>query len=187
VRFASALATNDKLLTKHVREVSQRLKQSDKNSEHKNPYKMAIFPVGIPYSLQKPKNSYCRDIAIFPCEWQHWPWRPHTKFYCSTSPPQDNTTGARGDLNHIFTLRLRTCSKIFEPGVKRNFWPLRIFWLFCRLFCFSEYRNKVWRLLYWCVMWKLKLFGKMSMVNQWFIVSYDSANKQKHHKSHRMQ
>jgi len=27
-----------------------------------------------------------------------------------------------------------------------------------------------------------------SMVNgQWFIVSYDSANKQKHHKSHRMQ
>jgi len=26
------------------------------------------------------------------------------------------------------------------------------------------------------------------MVNgQWFIVSYDSANKQKHHKSHRMQ
>jgi len=65
VRFASALATNDKLLTKHVREVSQRLKQSDKNSEHKNPYKMAIFPVGIPYSLQKPKNPYCRDIAIF--------------------------------------------------------------------------------------------------------------------------
>ena len=28
----------------------------------------------------------------------------------------------------------------------------------------------------------------MPMVNgQWFIVSYDSANKQKHHKSHRMQ
>jgi len=28
----------------------------------------------------------------------------------------------------------------------------------------------------------------LSMVNgQWFIVSYDSANKQKHHKSHRMQ
>jgi len=27
-----------------------------------------------------------------------------------------------------------------------------------------------------------------AMVNgQWFIVSYDSANKQKHHKSHRMQ
>jgi len=152
-----------------------------------DPYKMAIFPVGIPYPLQKPKNPYCRDIAIFPCEWQHWPWRPHTKFCCSTSPPQDNTTGARGDLSHIFTLRLRTCSKIFEPSVKRNFWPLRIFWLFCRLFCLSEHRNTVWRLLFWCVMWKLKLFGKMSMVNQWFIVSYDSANKQKHHKSHRMQ
>jgi len=30
--------------------------------------------------------------------------------------------------------------------------------------------------------------GQWSMVNgQWFIVSYDSANKQKHHKSHRMQ
>jgi len=30
--------------------------------------------------------------------------------------------------------------------------------------------------------------NKWSMVNgQWFIVSYDSANKQKHHKSHRMQ
>jgi len=32
------------------------------------------------------------------------------------------------------------------------------------------------------------LRNKPSMVNgQWFIVSYDSANKQKHHKSHRMQ
>jgi len=31
-------------------------------------------------------------------------------------------------------------------------------------------------------------FTTISMVNgQWFIVSYDSANKQKHHKSHRMQ
>jgi len=32
-------------------------------------------------------------------------------------------------------------------------------------------------------------FGKVrSMVNgQWFVVSYDSTNKQKHHKSHRMQ
>ena len=30
--------------------------------------------------------------------------------------------------------------------------------------------------------------GQWSMVNgQWFIVSCDSANKQKHHKSHRMQ
>jgi len=27
-------------------------------------YKMAIFPVGIPYSLQKPKNSYCRDFSL---------------------------------------------------------------------------------------------------------------------------
>jgi len=33
---------------------------------------------------------------------------------------------------------------------------------------------------------KCQLSG--SLVNgQWFIVSYDSANKQKHHKSHRMQ
>ena len=30
-------------------------------------------------------------------------------------------------------------------------------------------------------------FFSLKMVNgQWFIVSYDSANKQKHHKSHRM-
>jgi len=30
--------------------------------------------------------------------------------------------------------------------------------------------------------------AQCSMVNgQWFIVSYDSTNKQKHHKSHRMQ
>jgi len=25
-----------------------------------NPHKIAIFPVGIPYTLQKPKNPYCR-------------------------------------------------------------------------------------------------------------------------------
>jgi len=25
---------------------------------------MAIFPVGIPYSLQKPKNPYCRDFSL---------------------------------------------------------------------------------------------------------------------------
>jgi len=30
---------------------------------------MVIFPAGIPYSLQKPKNPYRRD---FSSEWQHW-------------------------------------------------------------------------------------------------------------------
>jgi len=29
-----------------------------------NPYKIAIFLVGIPYSLQKPKNPYCRDFSL---------------------------------------------------------------------------------------------------------------------------
>ena len=28
-----------------------------------DPYKIAIFPVGIPYSLQKPKNPYRRDFS----------------------------------------------------------------------------------------------------------------------------
>jgi len=43
-------------------------------------------------------------------------------------------------------------------GVKRNFWPLRNFWpvIVIQLFCFSKYRNKVWQLLFWCVLWKLK-------------------------------
>jgi len=30
-------------------------------------------------------------------------------------------------------------------------------------------------------------FSERQKNGQWFIVSYDSANKQKHHKSHRMQ
>jgi len=33
----------------------------------------------------------------------------------------------------------------------------------------------------------LLLSHSLSFNGQWFIVSYDSANKQKHHKSHRMQ
>jgi len=51
-----------------------------------------------------------------------------------------------------------------QAGVKRNFWPLRNFWpiIVCHLFFFSEYRDKVWRLLFWCVLCKLKLFGYMS-------------------------
>jgi len=28
------------------------------------PYKMEIFPAGIPYSLQKPKNTFCRDFSL---------------------------------------------------------------------------------------------------------------------------
>ena len=46
-------------------------------------------------------------------------------------------------------------------GVKRNFWPWRNFWpiIVCQLFCFAEQRNKVWRLLVWCVLCELKLFG----------------------------
>ena len=36
-----------------------------------DPWKMAIFPLGIPYSLQKPKNRNSRDFSY---EWQHcWP------------------------------------------------------------------------------------------------------------------
>jgi len=35
---------------------------------------------------------------------------------------------------------------------------------------------------------KEKMLNPKAMINgQWFIVSYDSVNKQKHHKSHRMQ
>jgi len=50
---------------------------------------------------------------------------------------------------------------LWIPGVKRNFWPLRNLWLSIvfHWFCFSEQRNKVWRLLFWCVLCKLKLFG----------------------------
>jgi len=33
-----------------------------------NPCKIAIFPVGIPYSLQKPKIP---TVGIFSYEWQH--------------------------------------------------------------------------------------------------------------------
>jgi len=29
-----------------------------------DPYKMSILPVGIPYSLQKPINPYCRDFSL---------------------------------------------------------------------------------------------------------------------------
>jgi len=29
-----------------------------------DPYKMAIFPVGIPYLLQKPKHPYCRYFSL---------------------------------------------------------------------------------------------------------------------------
>ena len=43
-------------------------------------------------------------------------------------------------------------------SVKRNFWPIGV----CQLFCFPEQRKKVWRLLFWCVLCKLKLFGEMS-------------------------
>jgi len=52
----------------------------------------------------------------------------------------------------------------FGPGVKRNFWPLRNFWsdIVFQLFRFSEYRNKVWQLLFWCFLCKLKQFGLMS-------------------------
>ena len=41
-------------------------------------------------------------------------------------------------------------------GVKRNFWPLRNFWyvVVCQSFCFSEWRTKVCRLLFWCVFCK---------------------------------
>ena len=46
----------------------------------------------------------------------------------------------RGGCGHFFILRVRSCCKIFESGVKRNFWPLRKFWpiIFYQLFCFSE-------------------------------------------------
>jgi len=59
-----------------------------------------------------------------------------------------------------FRLRLQHL-EAFGSGVKRNFWSLRNFWpvIVCRLFCFSEKRNKVWQLLFWCVLCKLKHFG----------------------------
>jgi len=63
--------------------------------------------------------------------------------------------------SHFFRLLLRCCSKIFESGVKRNFWPLRNLWpvIVFQLFCFSEERNKVWQLLFWCMLCKLKHCG----------------------------
>ena len=53
-----------------------------------------------------------------------------------------------------------TLSKIFS-SVKRNFWPLRNFWpvIVFQLFCFSKQRNKVWLLLFWCVLCNSKHFG----------------------------
>ena len=42
-----------------------------------------------------------------------------------------------------------------HPNVKRNIWPIIVH----QSFCFSEQRNKVWRLLFWCVLCKIKLFG----------------------------
>jgi len=47
-----------------------------------------------------------------------------------------------------------------NAGVKRNFWSLQNFWpiVVCQLFCFSEQRNKVWRLCFWCVLCRLNFF-----------------------------
>jgi len=44
--------------------------------------------------------------------------------------------------------------------VKRNSWPLRHFWpvIVSQLFHFSEQRNKVWQLRFWCVLCELKHF-----------------------------
>jgi len=48
--------------------------------------------------------------------------------------------------------------------------------------------NKNKGLHFFCKIKAYTAILQRSMVNgQWFIVSYDSANKQKHHKSHRMQ
>ena len=54
----------------------------------------------------------------------------------------------------------RTTGAWLMPG-KWNFWPLQNFWpiIVCQLFCFSEWRNKIWRLLSWCVLCELGLFG----------------------------
>jgi len=52
-----------------------------------DPYKMAIFPVGIPYLLQKPKHPYCRYFSLqvpsdpTSAKWQRWG-------YSKTSPDQ---------------------------------------------------------------------------------------------------
>jgi len=68
LRFASVL-----MLTTHVLDLKYH-KRRNKTIQILNtkiptdPYKMVIFPVGIPYSLQKPKNPYRWD---FPYEWQH--------------------------------------------------------------------------------------------------------------------
>jgi len=49
----------------------------------------------------------------------------------------------------------------FGSGVKRNFWPLRNFWpgILSQSFCLSEQENKVWQLLFLCVLCKIKRFG----------------------------
>jgi len=68
VRFASA-RINNKLLTKHIRGVSQ---TKGKNKAIKNlntkiptdPYKIAIIPVRITYPLN--------NQGTFPNEWQYW-------------------------------------------------------------------------------------------------------------------
>jgi len=64
LRFASVL-----MLTKHVLDLKYH-KCRNKAIKILNtkiptdPYKMAVFPVGIPYSLQKPKNPYRRDFSL---------------------------------------------------------------------------------------------------------------------------
>jgi len=47
------------------------------------------------------------------------------------------------------------CLKLLLTGVKRNFWPVIV----SQLFCFSEQENKVWQLLFWCVLCNLKHFA----------------------------
>jgi len=65
-------------LTKHVREVSQangrnRAINILNTKIPTDPYKMAIFPAGIPYSLQKPY------------EWQHWLYYQSNNNNCRTA------------------------------------------------------------------------------------------------------
>jgi len=56
-------------------------------------------------------------------------------------------------IHHLLRGRSEPNGKLLSglTGVKRNFWPIVVF----QLFCFSEQRNKVWRLLFWRVFCKL--------------------------------
>ena len=63
LRFASVLMLTTHVLDLKYHKCRNKAIQILNTKIPTDPYKMAIFPVGIPYSLQKPKNPYRRDFS----------------------------------------------------------------------------------------------------------------------------